>query len=283
MTNEIQTLSADKIQLIRRTIAPTVTPDEFEVFIGICNRTGLDPFARQIYALTRRTRDQRGNWIEKMSVQTSIDGFRLIADRACQGRGWMRGNLPTEWTADGSNWVTAWVADAPPAAARYTVLVRGPLGDMATSAVARYASYCQYGKDGPTAMWAKMPELMIAKCAEALALRQSFPQELSGLYTSEEMGQATEQAIDVTPTQTTAQRHQPKPPNGESPNAEKAKKLGITVDAYDYLTNIPEGTKIKLRALGWVDVNKVLDWSRYGKADQITYDEMERELNEQEK
>jgi hypothetical protein len=59
--------------------------------------------------------------------------------------------------------------------------------------VALYKSYVQLNKEKkPNAMWAKYPEVMLAKCAESLALRSAFPNELSGVYTSEEMPEPAE-------------------------------------------------------------------------------------------
>jgi phage recombination protein Bet len=177
----------EQTQLISTTIAPGCSGDELRLFAYACQRTGLDPFSKQIYAIKRRSKQRDGSYQEVMSVQVSIDGFRAIAERTGQ----LDGSI-SEWCGDDGVWTDVWLGSKPPAAAKTTIWRKGASHPF--TGVARFADY-----NAGQGLWTKMGATMIAKCSEALALRKAFPADLSGVYSSDEMEQAVE-PVTVTST-----------------------------------------------------------------------------------
>lgn len=171
----------ERVELLKRTIAKGATDDELALFVQTCNRLRLDPFARQIFLVKRWDTTLRR---EVAQAQVSIDGFRLVAQRSAE----YRGQMQAQWCGADGVWREVWLADEPPRAAKIGVHRAGFVEPLVR--VATYASYAQYKKDGgPNRMWQTMPDVMLAKCAEALALRAAFPAELGGIYAPEEMGE----------------------------------------------------------------------------------------------
>lgn len=138
---------------------------DLAVLMHVSQRTGLDPFSRQIYMIERG-----GKW----TLQTGIDGFRVIAERRPE----YAGQTAPEWCGEDGEWRGVWTSAKPPAAARVGVL---RTDRPTTWGIANFAEFSV-----GNSMWKGKPAHMIAKCAEALALRKAFPNDLAGLMTPEE-------------------------------------------------------------------------------------------------
>lgn len=163
-------------QLIKDQIAPNATPEELQLFFMMAHRTRLDPLLQQLYFI-KYGQGERA----RVSYVTSIDGYRIIAHRTGQFAG----------------------IDEP----RYQM---NNSGQLESCTITVYRKDCDKGfsatvylKEYNTGinLWAKMPMTMIAKVAEAHALRKAFPQDLSGVYTTDEMDQAqTQPSLTTKPT-----------------------------------------------------------------------------------
>lgn len=180
----LSNLDEDRRKLWKETFCKGATDLELDLFIAVCARTGLNPENRQIWAIKQWDKSLGR---EVLRAQTSVDGFRVVAERS----GKYAGQIGPFWCDQDGVWVDVWLKSHPPAAAKVGILKtdwKEPLWS-----IARWDSFAARDKAGNiTNFWAKMPDLMLAKVAESHGLRRAFPNDLSGIYTKEEMDQAFE-------------------------------------------------------------------------------------------
>ncbi len=219
-----ETWNAEQVQLIKNTVAKGATDDELKLFLYTAKRTGLDPLTKQIHFVKRGF---------QMTVQTGIDGYRAIAERTGQ----LGGIDDAVYDTDNS--------DDPlvehPNKASVTVyrFVNGQR--VSFTASARWTEYAPNDKMG--FMWKKMPYLMLGKCAEALALRKAFPNDLTGLYTNEEMQQA-DSPVETQPKPSyTSKSQEPEVQEEYKDIMQVAKELGDRI-VPEEIVSTPEEIKI---------------------------------------
>jgi phage recombination protein Bet len=183
MDNKLQTVepqavgfvpNKENVELLKTTLAAAntvLTDAELQLTIYTATQRGLNPLTKQMYVM----KDKAG----RISFITSIDGFRLIAQRTRE----YRGQVGPQWCGKDGQWRDVWLENEPPAAAKVGVYREG--FKEAVYGIATWKSYSR-----TTGQWPTMGPEMLAKCAESLAFRKAFPEDLSGLYTAEEMDQA---------------------------------------------------------------------------------------------
>lgn len=185
MSELVQYSQNDLLAMLKAaSIIPNDCPKAMvDMFFEKCHSTGLKPLDKHLYIIPRK--DNRSGET-KYSFQTSIDGFRSIAENTNQYLG------STEPLYDGglTEYECRSAGKAYPTTATITIkkLINGVIGEF--TATASWESYAVLFNGKPSGMWLKFPYLMLAKCAESLALRKAFPMKLSGLYTTEEMQQS---------------------------------------------------------------------------------------------
>jgi phage recombination protein Bet len=189
--SEVQVFTPEQKAIIKDQIAKGVSDGELQLFIAVCQRTGLDPFGPEpeIYAIVRKSKQQDGSWKAQMVLQASITGLR----KAAQNTGLYGGQLGPYWCGADGKWHDVWLTLDKPAAAKVGIIRLDWKEPM--WAVVKYTSYVQKGQDGnPTRFWAQMPEQMLALAAERQAIRKAFPHETKGLGSDTDSVQEIEPA-----------------------------------------------------------------------------------------
>ncbi len=278
-----------QIALIKKTVAKDTNQDEFNLFVEVARGKGLDPFLGQIIPMvfSKDKPDKR-----KMTIIISRDGQRVIAQRCGDYRPASRPPLyemdpslksPANPLGIVSATVYLWKQD--PRDGTWYEVAGQSFWDEFAPTKEHCAEGWEWVETGETwdngkpkkrrqpkgevvhviddsGNWAKMPRLMIAKCAEMQALRAGWPSQFAGLYDEAEMDKA--KLADMDASDIAAQAEE----------ADRMRRIGaadsITVTWGDgwALENVPTG-QFADRALEYIQATPKADVDRWAQANRV--------------
>jgi phage recombination protein Bet len=211
-------LSERQLATLKNTIAKPLNAPEFNLFTEYCRNIGLDPIRKQVIPIIFSADDAAKR---QMTIVVTIDGLRTIAERVQNYRPdeeepryfyseemidpytnpkGIERCIVYAWKQDkGGTWnrvagAAYWDEFAPikeDAEGGYDWIDTGEKwpdsGKPKKKKVPRGEIYRALD---PKTLWPKMPRIMIAKCAEAQALRKGWPDQFSGVHVDAEFDKA---------------------------------------------------------------------------------------------
>lgn len=232
-----------QLDLIKRTVAKDCSPAEFDMFLHICRHVGLDPLKRDIFAFVFHASDAKKR---QLTIVTSINGYRKIADRT--------GNYRPDDRAPRIEYDESLKGPDNPLGivrAEVTIYKRAHGEWFPVTADAYWSEYCptyEGAVDKRKTGWVKMPRIMIAKVAEAQALRRAFPDDYANL---QEEAEIDRRMVDISPSEAAEAAQQ------EQRLSLIGGKDALTIDWCDgnALALVPVG-QLGDKALAFIEANK---------------------------
>lgn len=238
--------SPRQLATIKRTVAADTNQDEFDLFIGYAASKGLDPFSKQIIAVVYSKDNPEKR---KMTIIVTQDGQRVLASRCRDYRPAetepefaYKAELKSPTNPLGIEKVTVTLFKQDSAGTWHPI--KGwAFWDEYAPAREEWAYDAEERKRKPTGKmildpsgnWAKMPRVMLAKCATMVALRSGWPETFSGAYAEEEMDRV--RSLDVSASEMVEQEQEQR----------RMKTIAMSDDEYPFvdhngtLTFMPAG------------------------------------------
>ncbi|MDE4299696.1 phage recombination protein Bet [Phaeobacter gallaeciensis] len=249
--NALADYSGAQLLTIKNTVAKDTNDLEFDLFMNAARSYGLDPFRKQISAIVFNKDDEKKR---QMAIIVGRDGLRALAARCGDYRPSSEApevvydeslKSPSNPKGIVSVSLRLWKQDNK---GDWHPVFGQALYDEFAPLKEEWSFNQEAGRKTPsgrfypiTGNWAKMPVVMLTKCAEGQALRAGWPDRFSGLYAEEEMEAAQMRDVSPADADMTPSERIEKERVHHRENAIGGRAIMMTMDPSGALLRIPVG------------------------------------------